>query len=590
MQLFVRNRLGVPDGSYRVDHSYRTKSMRVTHFYLKQVIDGIPVSNGDLSLNVADDGRVVAFFNTFANLNASFSRWRMNNTVGNTTFLGARDALVKFAEHAKLDLGDISTIHEKSALHNDTAVTLDLAPVPFADRPVRAKQAYLRLSDNGVAPVWALRVKLPHNDYHIHVNAVDGRILRLVDWVSRATYRVLPIKESDPITAKRQLFVNPVSPRASPNGWLIANPLQPGKRQTYTTRGNNVEARAQPRRNDPTSIRMPVTDANQQFDFPLDLSKPPEKNTDASVTNLFYVVNTMHDVFYLYGFTEIAGNFQKDNLGRGGKGGDAVLAVTLDEAIYNNSEFEAGADGEPATLRLYRYTKTQPHRDGALDNGLIVHEYTHGLSTRLVGGPSTGNCMTLLGPAGINEGTSDFVAMWTQIQAHDTRARAFELSLYSYGSNVRPYPYSTNMKVNPVTFDYFNNDAWAENHKLGVIWSSILYEIYWNLVDKLGFDSNTRSVSLARGNTLMLKLLVSALKLIPCEESFITARNAFLQAEKQLTGGAHQCALWRGFAKRGLGMGAKLNGQRDVVTIDGALTLVDNVIADFAAPSHCTGS
>jgi extracellular elastinolytic metalloproteinase len=63
-----------------------------------------------------------------------------------------------------------------------------------------------------------------------------------------------------------------------------------------------------------------------KFDFALDLKKDPKEYIDASVTNLFYWNNVIHDLFYQYGFDEKSGNFQQDNFGRGGKGGDGVIA------------------------------------------------------------------------------------------------------------------------------------------------------------------------------------------------------------------------------------------------------------------------
>ena len=47
-------------------------------------------------------------------------------------------------------------------------------------------------------------------------------------------------------------------------------------------------------------------------------------------------------------------------------------------------------------------------RDTALDNGIIAHEYTHGISVRLTGGPSNSSCLNNAEQPG--EGWSDFVA------------------------------------------------------------------------------------------------------------------------------------------------------------------------------------
>jgi hypothetical protein len=55
-------------------------------------------------------------------------------------------------------------------------------------------------------------------------------------------------------------------------------------------------------------------------------------NLDAARTNAFYLVNTVHDISYLYGFTESAFNFQNDNGSKGGKGNDRVTVSVQDSA------------------------------------------------------------------------------------------------------------------------------------------------------------------------------------------------------------------------------------------------------------------
>ena len=71
------------------------------------------------------------------------------------------------------------------------------------------------------------------------------------------------------------------------------------------------------------------------FDFPLDLTQDPITYSNTSVVNLFYWNNWMHDKLYELGFTEAAGNFQSNNFGRGGLGGDPVLAEGQ-EGYYNS--------------------------------------------------------------------------------------------------------------------------------------------------------------------------------------------------------------------------------------------------------------
>ena len=61
----------------------------------------------------------------------------------------------------------------------------------------------------------------------------------------------------------------------------------------------------------------------------------------------------MHDITYQYGFDEVAGNFQANNLGRGGAGNDYVLADAQDGSGVNNANFSAPADGSSGRMQMY---------------------------------------------------------------------------------------------------------------------------------------------------------------------------------------------------------------------------------------------
>ena len=87
----------------------------------------------------------------------------------------------------------------------------------------------------------------------------------------------------------------------------------------------------------------------------------------------------------MYGFTETARNYQNDNMGRGGNQGDYVLAEAQDGSGTNNANFSSGADGTRGRMQMYLWTAPTPDRDGDVDNGIIVHEYTHGISNRMTG-------------------------------------------------------------------------------------------------------------------------------------------------------------------------------------------------------------
>ncbi len=91
---------------------------------------------------------------------------------------------------------------------------------------------------------------------------------------------------------------------------------------------------------------------------------------------------------------------------------------------------------------------------------------------------------------------------------------------------------------------------------MGEIWASMLFELYWNLVDEFGFSENLLDASQLKGNIVSIQLMLSALSLQPCQPDFLSARNAIILADSIRYDGIHTCALWKAFAKRGLGINA----------------------------------
>lgn len=77
------------------------------------------------------------------------------------------------------------------------------------------------------------------------------------------------------------------------------------------------------------------------FDYTYDPTVAPTagSNIDAARTNAFYLINTIHDIAYKYGFTESAFNFQNNNFGLGGSGNDRVLMSVQDSSGTNNANF-----------------------------------------------------------------------------------------------------------------------------------------------------------------------------------------------------------------------------------------------------------
>ncbi|KAL1914544.1 uncharacterized protein VTP21DRAFT_8169 [Calcarisporiella thermophila] len=561
-QQFAREKLAASD--FIVKDSYKTDINGVTHVYLRQLVNGLEVVNGDINVNVDANGNIISYGSSFFRGRTS----KIGTDSAPAKTLTPVEALKALARHIKVvepqsDKIQVETINN---IQGEPETVLKNVPfaVPGSQVPVRSA---LIQTDKGrkLEPVWILTVEMNENWIQSSVHANTGKVLSLVDWVADATYNVFPLGTNDPNEGPRKLVVDPHDKIASPNGWHVQ-----GTTNYTVTIGNNAYAQAN--LNGDSNWRdkpRPDGGKNLVFDFPLDLTKHPREYINASVTNLFYWNNIIHDLFYRYGFNEASGNFQEDNGNKGGKGGDAVIANAQDGSGTNNANFATPPDGQRGRMRMYIWTSSNPPKDGDLESGIIIHEYAHGISNRLTGGPSNVNCLPGGEAGGMGEGWGDFFATILRLKPNHNRNSEFGMGNYSAGRGIRKYPYSTSTTTNPETYGTMNNSGYSGVHAKGAVWANMLYEVFWNIVDARGFtpqwyppqttDQNEiKKYILSHGNTLMLQIVVDGMKLQPCRPNFITARDAILRAEKLLTNGTYECHIWRGFAKRGLGVDAKL--------------------------------
>jgi len=191
-----------------------------------------------------------------------------------------------------------------------------------------------------------------------------------------------------------------------------------------------------------------------------------------------------------------------------------------------------------------------------LDNGVIAHEYVHGLTKRLTGGASNSSCLS--GSEQMGEGWSDWYALMVTMDANDVAADPRGIATYlqgepTTGNGLRSYPYSTDMGVNPFTYDDIKTEPVP--HGVGAVWATMLWEMTWALIDRYGFDPDIYEGQ--GGNNIALRLVTEALKIQPCDLGFVEARDAILAADVALYNGAHRCLIWQAFAKRGLGYSAE---------------------------------
>jgi extracellular elastinolytic metalloproteinase len=216
-------------------------------------------------------------------------------------------------------------------------------------------------------------------------------------------------------------------------------------------------------------------------------------------------------------------------------------------------------------------------KDGDLDNGIIAHEYGHGISIRLTGGPNT-QCLSGAEQGG--EGWSDFFGLYMTMRAGDVAEMRRGIGTYvldesTSGNGIRPAPYTTDMSINSYTYNNIQNPEISVPHGVGFIWATMLWEMTWNLIDEYGYDPDIYNGK--GGNNIALQLIMDGLKLQPCSPGFVDARDAILLADRINYGGANQCSIWKAFAKRGLGYSASQGSNND---------LTDGVEA-FDMPPSC---
>lgn len=197
-------------------------------------------------------------------------------------------------------------------------------------------------------------------------------------------------------------------------------------------------------------------------------------------------------------------------------------------------------------------------KDGDLDNGIVAHEYGHGISTRLTGGANNSGCLSNNEQMG--EGWSDWFALMMTMKPGDLPETGRGIATYSVsqgvdGLGIRPARYSTDFAVNNFTYGATNNAPFNTSvHNVGFVWATVLWDLTWAYVEKYGFSPDLYNGD--AGNNKVMQLVIDGLKLQPCNPGMVQGRDALLAADQALTGGEDQCLIWEVFAARGLGVDA----------------------------------
>lgn len=262
-----------------------------------------------------------------------------------------------------------------------------------------------------------------------------------------------------------------------------------------------------------------------------------------------------------FGFTDDLGSFTR-------AGGDEVHVHTMDGADtadglpdgghVNNANFNTPPDGTSPIMQMYLnqgpgYLAASSTE--AFDN--IGHEYTHGLSNRLVVDSMGFSTLTSYQGGAMGEGWSDFYSfdyLVTKGLVRNDRRVDGELVYDRYLTKNRPYTRTAaiDCAVRPSTADLclqLDGSATAgytygdiarrlttEVHNAGEVWAQTLWDVRQTL-----------------GHRTTMRLVTAAMLLAPDDPSMLDMRDAILTADKVIYSAAHTDVLWRKFATRGFG-------------------------------------
>lgn len=459
------------------------------------------------------------------------------------------------------------------------------------ERPTRLKDVMFPLGEGNFVPAYYMELWIKGFPAFSYVmDAVDTPdLLYRRNLTSRAAFKYR-VHNTGNATFQPEDGPAPGSPHptGTPNGFqaptvpqkLIAiDSLLPGRpwlpASAKTTKGNNCFAYADLRSPDGFSAGDPVgkVTSARAFDHSYDHSKAASvpENLQSSLVGMFFHVNWLHDRWYEAGFDEASGNGQQNNFGLGGRDSDPVLAEGNDFSGTDNANMATPADGASPRMQMFEFlgpTPAKPSRTSNFEALITFHEMGHYITNRLVG---NANGLTNLQGNAMGEGWGDFFASCMTSQKTDNFATGtFAVGGWTdltptftqnYYFSIRRYPYSADMKKNPLTFKHIGNNVVLpagpnrnpnaggpnnEAHNAGEVWCTALFEVFVNLVAKHGWDV---------AEPRMLSYVIGGLKVTPLRPTFTQARDAIITAVTSLNPG-DEPQVRAGFAKRGMGQGA----------------------------------
>ncbi|GAA0573607.1 hypothetical protein GCM10010172_67770 [Paractinoplanes ferrugineus] len=335
-------------------------------------------------------------------------------------------------------------------------------------------------------------------------------------------------------------------------------------------------------------------------------------NARQNGAQLFYYVSSFHDHLEKapIGFTRSAGNYETadgDPIEVNGLDGADTADGRPDGDHIDNANMLPTPDGVPGHMQMYLFH--YPDSDDPFVPGnsgdeadVVYHEYTHGMSNRLVVDASGNSTLTGQQGYSMGEAWSDWYAfdhLAASGYQKDTAAPG-EVLVGRYvgndqnlirtqpldcpvGASAAACPGTAGAGSGGYTYgDYGKILGFAEPHADGEIWSETLW------------DMRT-----ALGTKLAESLITRAMELSPANPSFLDMRNSILMADKVTRDGRDQARIWKVFAGRGMGWFAADLGGDDVTPIedfsmpplrDGSRTSLTGVVTDVDSGRPVAGA
>jgi extracellular elastinolytic metalloproteinase len=330
-----------------------------------------------------------------------------------------------------------------------------------------------------------------------------------------------------------------------------------------------------------------------------------DDNREQAGVQAFYFVNAYHDHLETLpiGFDETDGNFEgadpvEVNADDGMDTVQPGTGAIPDDDHVNNANMSTPPDGESPLMQMYLF-RFDPARfftfrniDGDDDAGTVWHEYTHGLSNRLVTHDDGSGAVSSPHAGAMGEAWSDWYALdflHRQDLEIDGPTPDVDIGMYTDATftatrfepiDCRPTPADQASDHCPggfftgtggYTFGDFGNVAAAadengdpvptpEVHSDGEIWMQTLWDLRRALIAANAGDQDA-------GSDDAEQLVTQGMRLSPPEPSFLDMRNAIIAADEGL-GGTHRDLIWQVFAGRGMGFFAGVLDSSDTHPVE----------------------